>query len=212
MYSTALCCSRLLWMPTSAEMSCNETVTFYIQLEIQRQTEQHKQRQKTASVIMNEIPGRTRLKTSPHRVLSASCNIWNDVARSCCTLCVSSTVPCEHVFLCVRAFALWKREKREMERACLLVHVRHCFKLSSYWNGKEWRKAGAEEQATPGGKRERERESREATGEWKSFCYFCRLLRHRRGINLSQGLRVAISRQQHPPTPFFFFLLFVYIT
>ena len=41
--------------------------------------------------------------------------------------------------------------------ACLLVHVRHCFKLSSYWNGKEWRRAGAEEQATRGGKRERGR-------------------------------------------------------
>lgn len=61
--------------------------------------------------------------------------------------------------------------------ACLLVHVRHCFKLSSYWNGKEWRKAGAEEQATRGGKRE-------STGELKSFCYFCGLLRHRRGGGL----------------------------
>lgn len=41
--------------------------------------------------------------------------------------------------------------------ACLLVHVRHCFKLSGYWNGKEWRRAGAEEKATWGGKRERMR-------------------------------------------------------
>lgn len=43
------------------------------------------------------------------------------------------------------------------------MHVRHCFKLSSYWNGKEARKAGAEEQGTPGGKREREQSGHRQT-------------------------------------------------
>ncbi len=88
-------------------------------------------------------------------------------------------------------------------RACLLVHVRHCFKLSSYWNGKEWRKAGAEEQATPGGERESEREQR---GHWrvKILLLFPQIVEtQKRGINLSQGLRAAISRQQQPPRLFF---------
>lgn len=62
---------------------------------------------------------------------------------------------CFFVSVCLRC----EREKkrgRVYTCACLLVHVRHCFKLSSYWNGKEWRKTSSEEQATRGGKRERE--------------------------------------------------------
>ncbi len=52
------------------------------------------------------------------------------------------------------------------ECACPLVHVRRCFKPCSYWNGKEWREAGAEERPTRGGKeRAREREERPVASE-----------------------------------------------
>lgn len=106
---------------------------------------------KTQGVITNKTPDHTRLKTSPRRASPRSRNSWNDVVCICCSLCASSAVLREHVFLCVRTV----KEEEKRECACPLVHVRHCFKQSSYWNGKEWRRAGAEEQATGGGTRER---------------------------------------------------------
>lgn len=160
-----------------------------------KQSNTSKEKDGAGGVIADRTPGHTRPKKNPSasllQHLESRC-----VYFVCDPLCL---VSCSlRACVCVGQ----EGRKRECERARPVVHVRHCFKRSSYWNGKEWRRAGGEEQATWGGERKRARERAEGPlASKKSFCY----LRHRRGgINLSQGLRAAISRQQphHPPLLF----------
>lgn len=77
------------------------------------------------------------------------------------------------------------------------VHVRHCFKLSSYWNWEEehwcWRVRHLRQ-----GKR-LSRIANVAEGEWKSF-YFCWLLRQRR-----RGGLICLSRKADHSSSFHFY-------
>lgn len=120
---------------------------------------QHKQRERRR--------GRCRCgqNTRPHKTeaenLSAS---LLQHLESRCAYLFATLVPHQ---LFSASMRLQEGGKRECERARPVVHVRHCFERSSYWNGKEWRRAGGEEQATRGGERKRARESRGATGERK---------------------------------------------
>ena len=77
--------------------------------------------------------------------------------------------PVPHQLFSASMHLCLRQEGRKMECECarLVVHARHCFKRSSYWNGKEWRRAGGEEQATrgSGGEKKSEREQR---GHWRA--------------------------------------------
>lgn len=76
----------------------------------------------------------------------------------CCVVCLPQPLCLINCSLCTCVFFVSGQDTRVDVCACLLVHERHCFKRSSYWNGKERREAGAAELATSGGKREQERQ------------------------------------------------------
>lgn len=124
-----------------------------------KQSNTSKEKDGAGGVIADRTPGHTRPKKNPSasllQHLESRC-----VYFVCDPLCL---VSCSlRACVCVGQ----EGRKRECERARPVVHVRHCFKRSSYWNGKEWRRAGGEEQATWGG--ERKKREREQRGHWRA--------------------------------------------
>lgn len=167
-------------------MSCNETFCF--RLETQRQPEQRKQKEKKSAVIdKNTQNPKTEGITSPCLILLLQ-HLESRRVFWLHPLCLVDSSPWTCVSFCLC----------ESTCACEALFQ------ASYWNGKEWRKSLVlKKQATRGGRRrERERESRGATGEWKSFCYFCRLLRYRRGGLICLQVWEQPSADSSAPLPF----------
>lgn len=123
-------------MLTSAEKSCDETgMFFFLFMEKQeKENANREERQKGHATLKTSVlPLPLFLTTSGIMLLSLILCFLCTYLLFCSSFFKSV---CVCVCLCVSTCA------------CLLVRVKHCFKLSSYWNGKEWRKAGAEEQAS----------------------------------------------------------------
>ena len=131
-----------------------------------KQSNASEENDSTGGVIADRAPrphkteNKKLKKTSPSR----SRNIWN---HAVCIMLLATPVP--HQLFSASMHLCLRQEGRKMECECarLVVHARHCFKRSSYWNGKEWRRAGGEEQATrgSGGEKKSEREQR---GHWRA--------------------------------------------
>lgn len=104
-------------------MSRNENVTFYIQLEIQRLTEQHKHRKKRqTTVTVNKIPNHIRLKTSNHCV-SSYLPLATSGIMSYAFVVLSVSLQLFSAYMCFFVSAVRTR-KRETE--CMYVRVYLC--------------------------------------------------------------------------------------